>query len=308
MDYFKIYEDLINKALKENRKKRKRDHKDYVYYEKHHIVPRCLGGKDKKENLVLLTAREHFVAHKLLAEVFPDERGLVYSLWMLTTKVSFENRRNYIVSSKEYERFKNEFSKLLSVKNKGEGNPNFGKIGELAPMYNKKLSQEAKDKIGMAHKGKTISEEHKQRLRDFRTGRTIPEEQIKRQRLTWKKKEKNIRCPWCNFLSNSVSNMKRYHFDNCKQNPNYKIEDHLITCPWCNKIAIDNPAMYQYHFDNCLENPKNNKEELKELRKISNPMYGKRFKQKLVTCPHCNKTGGISPMKHHHFDNCKFKK
>ena len=31
------------------------------YMERHHIVPRCLGGKDEEENLVWLTAREHYV-------------------------------------------------------------------------------------------------------------------------------------------------------------------------------------------------------------------------------------------------------
>ena len=36
------------------------------YVEKHHIIPRCIGGSDHKENLVSLTAREHFVCHLLL--------------------------------------------------------------------------------------------------------------------------------------------------------------------------------------------------------------------------------------------------
>ena len=36
------------------------------YTEKHHIIPRSLGGSNKKENLVRLTAREHFIAHLLL--------------------------------------------------------------------------------------------------------------------------------------------------------------------------------------------------------------------------------------------------
>jgi len=35
-------------------------------YEIHHIIPKSLGGSDNKENLVLLTAREHYIAHWLL--------------------------------------------------------------------------------------------------------------------------------------------------------------------------------------------------------------------------------------------------
>lgn len=42
-----------------DRKKRTSEHPDYIYYEKHHILPRCLGGKNYNSNLVLLTPKEH---------------------------------------------------------------------------------------------------------------------------------------------------------------------------------------------------------------------------------------------------------
>ena len=47
MNYQKIYDDLISKAKSENRKKYKG-----VYYEKHHIIPRCLRGKDDNNKKV----------------------------------------------------------------------------------------------------------------------------------------------------------------------------------------------------------------------------------------------------------------
>ena len=59
MNYKRIYNNLISNALERNIE-------DGVYYEKHHIVPRSLGGTDDASNLVYLTAREHFVAHWLL--------------------------------------------------------------------------------------------------------------------------------------------------------------------------------------------------------------------------------------------------
>ena len=58
MNYLKIYENIIEKSKKENRKK-----ENGIYYEKHHIVPKCMGGSDDTENLIILTAREHFIAH-----------------------------------------------------------------------------------------------------------------------------------------------------------------------------------------------------------------------------------------------------
>jgi len=60
MKYLKIYNSIINKAKSEKRHKTYHD-ANYIYYEKHHIIPRALGGSDELENLVLLTAKEHFV-------------------------------------------------------------------------------------------------------------------------------------------------------------------------------------------------------------------------------------------------------
>ena len=51
--------------------------------QKHHIIPKCLGGLPKTntwtqhENIIWLTAKEHFIAHKLLAQEFPENRAIV---------------------------------------------------------------------------------------------------------------------------------------------------------------------------------------------------------------------------------------
>jgi hypothetical protein len=43
------------------------------YYERHHILPRALGGTNQKENIAVLTFREHFLAHWLLASFTDGE-------------------------------------------------------------------------------------------------------------------------------------------------------------------------------------------------------------------------------------------
>jgi len=43
-----------------------------VYTEKHHIIPRSMGGDNNADNLVKLTAREHFVCHLLLVKMVPS--------------------------------------------------------------------------------------------------------------------------------------------------------------------------------------------------------------------------------------------
>ena len=49
------------------------------YYERHHIVPRSLGGSEDPENLVFLTAREHFIAHWFLWRIHSN-REMAYAL------------------------------------------------------------------------------------------------------------------------------------------------------------------------------------------------------------------------------------
>lgn len=69
MNYNKIYQSLVergkNRSLGEN------------YKETHHIIPRCMGGSDDKNNLVDLTPEEHFVAHQLLVKMHPKHLGLI---------------------------------------------------------------------------------------------------------------------------------------------------------------------------------------------------------------------------------------
>lgn len=59
------------------------------YWEGHHIIPRCLGGqghaRQRHPNIIRLTAAEHFTAHKLLVELFPDNRKLTYAFWAMCT-------------------------------------------------------------------------------------------------------------------------------------------------------------------------------------------------------------------------------
>lgn len=56
------------------------------YFERHHILPRSLGGGDENTNLVDLTYREHFLAHWLLAKIYDGaaRRSMVYALHCMT--------------------------------------------------------------------------------------------------------------------------------------------------------------------------------------------------------------------------------
>ena len=59
------------------------------FTEKHHIVPRCLGGTDEKSNIVCLYPEEHYTAHLLLAKIHN-----IRSLWFAANMMTVGEKRN----------------------------------------------------------------------------------------------------------------------------------------------------------------------------------------------------------------------
>jgi len=78
---------------------------DDTYIEKHHVIPRSLGGVDSTENLVRLTAREHFVCHLLLTKMVTGPA----QYQMLSAVTRFQQSRKYqkrILTSWEYQKIR----------------------------------------------------------------------------------------------------------------------------------------------------------------------------------------------------------
>lgn len=135
MNYEKIYNQIISRASNRILS---------GYKERHHIIPRCMGGSDNKENLVDLTAKEHFICHLLLTEIYPDSIKLKYASWAMC-KQRKNGTRNYIVSSRQY-----------------------AKLKEQA--FQTPMSLETRLKISQAlrgRKGHSQSEETKEKLRNY---------------------------------------------------------------------------------------------------------------------------------------------
>ena len=123
------------------------------YHERHHIVPKCMGGSNDEENLIDLFAREHFDAHRLLALENPTEEGLIRA-WYLMSHVKNQYEQRVEITKEEYEEARIAFAELMREKMTGEGNPMYGRTGELSPLYGCSPSESHRAKISKTLTGK----------------------------------------------------------------------------------------------------------------------------------------------------------
>lgn len=213
MNYNTIYNNIIKKALCENRKRGEK------YYECHHIIPKCMGGKDNLENKVLLSGKEHFICHKLLVKIYPNNYKLIKALeCMLRTS---ENQERHKITSKEFEKVKIQAGKAHSAHMKGKKRNPFseehrrkialsriGKPTTLGFIF----SEEWRKNIGKASKGRNLGDKNHMRRADIKERH--PALYTSENNPSKNKKS----CPYCNILSGGI-NYKRWHGENCKHKP-----------------------------------------------------------------------------------------
>lgn len=186
------------------------------YTEKHHIIPKSIGGTNEKENLVILTAKEHFICHLLLTKMTTgtQNRSMWHAAWkMANQKRKYQDR--YIVTSKIYEIIKIANAKALSESNTG--------------------------KPVLSRRGITNSIEHNEKLRQANLGKTRSAESIAKQSATMTGRKRSAE--FCEAVSKGLKG---------RESPTKGMEwtQLIVTCPHCNKEGGTN-GMKRYHFDNC---------------------------------------------------------
>ena len=181
--YFRWYQSLILHR-KEN------PLPDGTYTESHHIIPRSLGGSNARENLVKLSAREHYICHTLLMKftIGNDRYKMAYAFMRLshkkTTKISSYAYQLMRQNFKLTDSVKAKISKSLTGKKhtpearaKISSNHRRHQTAETSEKISKSkrgiatrgagwtTSEETKQRQSAAQKGRLLSEEHKAKLR-----------------------------------------------------------------------------------------------------------------------------------------------
>lgn len=187
------------------------------YTEKHHIIPKSFGGLNDTSNLVRLSAREHFICHRLLVKCTEGQakRKMYWALHKMMYQCTKDQVR-HTPNSRTFEILRQEFvnnvckkqvvseaqrqrwikmnesrkgTKLTDKHRKAMSDARQGRI----------LSEEHKAKISQSNKGKPKSEEHKEKIRQARLG-TCASEETKRKKSEYKKQW------WANKRANESQN------------------------------------------------------------------------------------------------------
>ena len=111
MNYKRIYNNIVDRA---------KNRIPEGYIERHHIVPRCMGGKDAKDNLVALYPEEHFLCHILLLKIYPEQKNLIIAVNKMCRPINAGRKKR-----KLYGWLKRKFSERQSEIQTGNGNSQF---------------------------------------------------------------------------------------------------------------------------------------------------------------------------------------
>lgn len=263
--YTTWYFNIIYKAQSENRQKYQG-----IYYEKHHIIPKALKGGEEITNLVLLTAREHFICHLLLPNMLSgiDKRNMSFGIWSMIHGNNSKHSR-YTPNSHLYEVAKKIIAKAISELHTGkivskETRKKMSKNakGRLSPFKGKthttesKLknsesskgqipwnkgkehkwgshTKETKRKISESNKGKIISEETRIKISITKTGQTMDDNFKEKCRV------RRTGTTWSDEVKAKISKAHK------------GIPKEKFTCYSCGKMVGGKNNLNRWHNDNC---------------------------------------------------------
>lgn len=230
MNYIKTYRSLINK-----------DYSNADYTEKHHIVPRSLGGGNEKENIKVLSGKAHMIAHHLLMKMFPESRELKGAYAQMCIK----NSGKKFVSPRQYHEGKKILSESMKDKNHpcqseeshAKGAKTLKKMyenGTFTGRKGAKLTDEQKKNISNGRKGKGLGNSY---VRSDETKRKLSES---RKGIKTGARSEEVKAKISNTLKGkTVSDETRRRISNAKKGQ-------MITCPHCGKTMKASPGAHKH--------------------------------------------------------------
>lgn len=151
--YYKQYNKLIDKCIQMESEGYPED----VYTEVHHILPKCMGGTNKKNNLVRMPIRYHIFAHIFLMKAFSDNSKLSYAAKRMLSTNKDQSRKFEL--SKISIRLISLIGEEVMINTKGKN-----------PFKGKHHSEEVKMKMSNSHKNVFPSKETREKQSKAKLG------------------------------------------------------------------------------------------------------------------------------------------
>ena len=162
--YYAIIQAAQNRRLEPN-----------IRVEKHHIIPKSLGGGNEAGNIVTLTLQEHFICHRLLPKMCTgkDQHKMIYAAWNMV------NTRDIRATGRTYAVLKEQVANILSDSKKG--------VPTSPP------SEETSKKISETNKKRWQEDPERRRLASIRqTGKPVSAETCEKMSIIAKERIKRL--------------------------------------------------------------------------------------------------------------------
>jgi len=187
---------------------RAKDRKINLYTERHHVIPKSLGGSDETDNLVRLTAKEHFVCHMLLVRMTTGEskKKMSYAMWLLCNMEN-ESQERYAPTASQYELIRTNFSKTMSGR-MTEYSKSRDYAGENNPFHGKTHSEKSLEQMSTVKMGKNNPNYGIIQLPEWNKAKSDAQIGIAKPVLV---------CENCQQEVGGHGNYKRWHGVNCKK-------------------------------------------------------------------------------------------
>ena len=242
-----------------------------IYTEKHHIIPKSIGGTNNKDNLVRLTAKEHRLVHILLPRMTIDPahtKSMWYALWMML-RTKNNNQQRKISKGSAFEIAKIKVAENSSRLHKGktvskETREKLSKScqGRPSAFKGKTHSKEAKKKLSESHKGKVVSPETVSKILESRKHYRHSEET--KAKISSSNKGKTVflteetKAKISASLKGRVPTWLKGKPGHSKGKPRteetknkLRIAKPKFTCPQCGSVVGGQSNYNRWHGDNC---------------------------------------------------------
>lgn len=183
------------------------------YVERHHIYPRSMFPQkaNDADNIIAITAREHFIAHWMLHKAFGGKMTQAF-MYMRAG----EQARYWNLNSRSYKQLREEFGRIWSNKRTGKPLTEEHKKAMSLGRTGIPLSKSHKESIRAGNKGKVISQETCKRISEARKGITPNRPMTDSYRALLQRPKERVACNCCGKIV-AVNMVNRWHNDNCKQ-------------------------------------------------------------------------------------------